>query len=328
MRQLKHEIVKWPAKGEFRISRSSLSEFITVQVTITENGHTGRAECRPYSRYDETAQTVISAIEEVRSQIEQGISPEELQSIMPAGAARNAVDCALWDLRAKQNGAYIWELLDIRPPTPRITAYTLSMNTPEQMARAALKAKAYNLLKMKIGGPEGIEAVNAVIRSRPDAHLIVDANEALSLEALETLCSNDMAHKIALIEQPLPADQDRPGLFSDITTIPICADESLHTRRDLIRLKQAGYTAVNVKLDKTGGLTEAYSLMKEARLMGFKVMAGCMVGSSLAMAPMAYLESLADYIDLDGPLLLNKDVKNALTYDGEILHPPKQELWG
>lgn len=327
MRQLIHEIVSWPAKGEFRISRSALTKFVTVQVQIIQNGFVGRAECRPYARYKESALSVIDQIEKVGNQIEQGRSRDELQEIMEAGAARNAVDCALWDLEAKMTGKPIWENAGISKPRARETAFTLSIDSPSAMAKAARLAAAHKILKMKIGGDGGIAAVAAVLASRPDARLIVDANEALEPEDLGSLQSLDYAERIALIEQPFPSHLDFDGMFDSQGPI-ICADESLHTADDLDRLWRAGYRAVNVKLDKTGGLTEAINVMRKAKEMGFEIMAGCMVGSSLAMAPMVVLESFANYIDLDGPLLLDDDFAPPLKYKGGKVFPPSKDLWG
>ncbi len=295
---------------------------------IHENGFVGRAECRPYARYEETAESVIALIESLRQQVESGATNMELQYLLPAGAARNVLDCALWDLEAKTRSNPIWELHDIPAPQPRETALTLSVDTPQKMAEAALMAKGHTFLKMKIGAEGGLEACEAVIKARPDARLIVDANEALSLEDLEELCALEGRERIALIEQPLPASQDLPGLFDPEMRPILCADESLHTSDDLERLWAVGYRAVNVKLDKTGGLTEALILMQNAKAMGFQIMAGCMVGSSLAMAPMVVLESLADFIDLDGPLLLSDDYSPPLTYKGGKVFPPSKELWG
>lgn len=328
MRQLSWEIVKWPAKGEFRISRSALTEFITVQVQIRQNGFVGRAECRPYARYCETAESVIKQIKAVKSEIENGISKDLLRGILKAGAARNALDCALWDLDAKLAGRPIWHLIDVPKPRARETAFTLSIDAPESMAKAAIQASDHHTLKMKIGDKGGLEAVEAVLNAREDIRLIIDANEALNALELEKLQKLDQVERIALIEQPFRAQHDRKGLFDPNALPIICADESLHTTEDLGKLWETGYRGVNVKLDKTGGLSEAFKLMIEAKEMGFQIMAGCMVGSSLAMAPMVILESFADYIDLDGPLLLDDDFSPPLKYKGGNVFPPSKELWG
>ncbi len=328
MRHLNHRIVKWPAKGSFRISRGSLSEFITVQVQITENGFSGVAECRPYSRYNETAESVIDQIKAVANEIESGADNIALLNLLPSGAARNALDCALWDLKAKTQNRRIWELLGLPNPRSRITAFTLSLDSPENMRTAAQKASNFSVLKIKIGRDGGLERCQAVLEARPDAKLIIDANEAWDLSEVAKLSQLKRALNIVLIEQPLPARQDKSGLYDQFQNLTICADESLHTSKNLKSIWEAGYRAVNVKLDKTGGLTEALETMKSAKNMGFKVMAGCMVGSSLAMAPMFVLESFADYIDLDGPLLLSKDSKHPIQYIDEFMQPPSSQLWG
>ncbi len=326
MRQLSLTPVVWPARGTFRISRSALTEIPVVHVTITEGEHTGRGECRPYGRYGESVETVSAQIETIRAVIERGLSLTDLQAALPAGAARNAVDCALWDLAAKQKRRRVWELLELPAPRPRTTAFTLSVDTPENMARAAENAARYPLLKMKLGLNDGPACIEAVAQARPDADLIIDANEALSPEALTALQKQLRSTRTVLIEQPLPADS--PACFDPGLTPPICADEALHTSDDLDRLWAAGYRAVNVKLDKCGGLTEGLALMQAAKAKGFMIMAGCMVSSSLAMAPMMMLEAFADVIDLDGPLLLAADAANGLTYEGAVVHPPSRALWG
>jgi len=328
LRDLKIDTQTWPVAGCFRISRSSLTEITVVRVTIIDGAHAGRGECRPYPRYDETPQSVTSQINSVRKEIENGLTPQNLQALMPAGAARNAVDCALWDLEAKTSGTPIPQLLGIPAPQSRLTAYTLSIDTAEKMRLAAIKAKPYPLLKLKIGGIEGLEACLAVMDARPDAELIIDANEALRPDDMKGFQSALKDKPVVMVEQPLPRSQ-----FNHVPntpdTLPIfCADESLHTAKDLDRLWAAGYRAVNVKLDKCGGLTAGLELMGAAKAKGFVIMAGCMVGTSLAMAPIMMLESFADVIDLDGPLLLAKDIDNGLQYDGSFVHPPKRELWG
>jgi len=326
MRQLNISTRTWPVAGEFRISRSRLTHIEVVQVHIRDGEHVGRGECRPYARYEETPGSVTQQIENIRNDIESGINTETLTSLMKAGAARNAVDCALWDLKAKMTGLPVWQQLGLPKPKPRKTALTLSLNTPDLMAKAAIEAKAYPVLKMKIGESDSLESVQAVMLARPDARLIIDANEALDLNSLEKMQADLKGQSVVFIEQPLPASY--LGSFDPQKTPLICADEALHTPEDLPRLWDQGYRAVNVKLDKCGGLTEAFSLMQRSKEMGFVIMAGCMVSSSLAIAPMVMLESFADVIDLDGPLLLKDDVKPGLTYDGAILLPPRRDLWG
>lgn len=323
---------RWPLLGQFRISRSTLTHVDLVQVTLQKDGYQGRAECRPYQRYNDTVQSVTAQLEAIRGIVTQSLnagqlSPEKIADWLPAGPARNALDCALWDLRAKMAARPVWELLGLPAPKARQTAFTLSLDTPRAMAKAAQAAADYPLLKVKIGKQDAIACVQAVCRARPDAALIVDANEAVRPEAMPDFHAALSQLNIALIEQPLPVGEDVAGSLPAGNT-PYCADESLHVAADLPRLKAAGYRAVNVKLDKCGGVSAALTLMKAAKSMGFEVMAGCMVSSSLAMAPMMILESLADYIDLDGPLLLAADCDNAIVYDGALISPPNQALWG
>jgi len=328
LRQIKIIQKDWPVDGSFRISRSQLKHIPVLSVEIYENGKKGQAECRPYARYRETQASVTAQIETLRADIESGLTLEGLQTRLPAGAARNVLDCALWDLKAKQENRPVWDMLNLPAPRPRITAYTVSMDTPSHMAKAAIAAKDYPLLKIKIGGDAAIPAVLAVLEARPDAELILDANEALTPSQTAEL-QNILKHtSTLLIEQPLPAQDfsnlppHKPG---DIT---ICADESLHTIDDLEKLWTAGYRAVNVKLDKCGGLSAGLDLMQAAKDKGFDIMAGCMVGSSLAMAPMMMLESFAHFIDLDGPLLLSEDIQNGLLYYKAQIYPPEPQLWG
>jgi len=328
LRELILKVETWPIAGSFTISRSSLKAVTVVTVTLKENGHSARGECRPYTRYNETAENVIHTIEDARQDIEAGISLEDLQSLLPAGAARNAIDCALWDLKANQSGQSVSQLLKLPPPRNRTTAFTLSIAAPPQMRAAAQAARQYPILKIKIGGFEGLKSCLAVIDARPDAELIIDANEALKPNELAAFRSQLKDLPVIMIEQPIAAD-----VYDKIPNMPqslplFCADESLHTADDLERLWSAGYRAVNIKLDKCGGLTAGLKLMQTAKAKGFIVMAGCMVGTSLAMAPMMVLESYADYIDLDGPLLLAKDRKNGLEYKGPTIIPAPKGFWG
>lgn len=328
MRDVKIAIEHWPVAGEFRIANSSLKEITVVTTVIQEGEHIGRGECRPYAKYDETADSVVAQIETVQTDIENGLDIKTLQKRLPAGAARNAVDCALWDLKAKQSGRSIHELLEVTKPSPRLTAFTLSIDTPNEMRKAAIKAKDYPILKIKIGGIEGLDSCLAVMTARPDAQLIIDANEALRPSDILEFQSALAGKPVIMIEQPL-SRQNFGAIPNTPNALPIfCADESLHIAADLDRLWEAGYRAVNVKLDKCGGLTEGVDLMRAAKAKGFIIMAGCMVGTSLAMAPMMILESFADYIDLDGALLLAKDRENGVTYLGPYIHPPKAQLWG
>jgi L-alanine-DL-glutamate epimerase-like enolase superfamily enzyme len=326
--EIKAKIRKWPIAGSFRIAHGTLTEIEVVEVRVSKNEFFGRGECRPYARYDETPESVIDEINSVTSQLSKNPDLELLQTLLPAGAARNALDCALWDLKAKSKNKRIWELLKIPAPMPRMTAFTLSIDTPEKMARAANASSQYPILKLKIDGLRGLEACLAVMRARPDAQLIIDANESLSPTDLKQFRNALSGYPVLMIEQPLKASE-----FEQIDNSPhqlpiLCADESLHTTADLQKLWDAGYRAVNVKLDKCGGVSEALTLITTAKQMGFVVMAGCMVGTSLAMAPIMALSSYADVLDLDGPLLLKKDIGYGLKYDGPIIYPHTKKLWG
>ena len=328
MRDVKIKTEIWPVAGAFSIARSSVTEISVVTVTLIEGAFIGRGECRPYARYDETPKSVTDQIETIRQNIEQGLTIQDLQSLLPPGAARNAVDCALWDLKAKQRGQSISEIMGITKPQARKTAYTLSIDTPSKMSKAAMNARDYPLLKVKIGSSDGLAACLAIMEARPDAELIIDANEALTAEAINDFQLTLGGKPVVMIEQPLPQADDELIPYAPNKLPIFCADESLHTVRDLDRLWQAGYRAVNVKLDKCGGLTAGLELMRTAKAKGFIIMAGCMVGTSLAMAPIMMLESYADYIDLDGPLLLAKDKEKGLHYEGPIIYPPSEALWG
>lgn len=331
MRRLSVYERQWPVAGAFTISRSSLTTIPTVWVEITEGGHKGRAECRPYARYGDTVESVITEIEAVRTLIENGASLEKMNEIMRPGPARNAIDCALWDLKAKMSGRAVYELLGLPRPQQRVTTFTLSLQSPADMAEAALKAADYPLLKIKVEGDTALACSQAVLAARPDAKLVIDANEDLTFQQLLSLTAALSPETIAMIEQPLHSQKAHDQILP--TSPIICADESLHSdgelgQEDLQRLWHQGYRAVNIKLDKCGGLSAAFALMKLAKDMNFQIMAGCMVGSSLAMAPMLLLESLADVLDLDGPLLLASDCEKGLTYKGAFVQPAQRDLWG
>ncbi len=316
----------WPIRGVFRISRGSRTEVNVVTVEIRDGDAIGRGESVPYSRYQESVEQVVADVERLRSRLEAGLSREELQAVLPPGAARNVLDCALWDLEAKKAGKPVWQMAGLEEPHATTTAVTISVDTPEKMAEAAGKRAEAPLLKVKLGGEGDVERMLAVRNAAPRARLIVDANEAWTPE----LCREFLPHMarmgVELIEQPLPAGQDE--VLREISRIvPVCADESCHTREDLERLRGM-YDYVNIKLDKTGGLTEALLLAKEAREAGFGVMVGCMLGTSLAMAPATLLTAYARFVDLDGPLLLDKDRENPLSYEGGKVHLPERALWG
>jgi len=316
----------FPIAGTFTISRGSKTEAGVVTCTIRQGDNAGRGECVPYRRYGETMEGVVAAIEAMRPDIERGMDRAGLLQAMPAGAARNAIDCALWDLEAKASGIAVSGRLGL-VPAPLETAYTLSLGTPEAMAAQARENAARPLLKVKIGGGDGdIERVRAVRQAAPASRLILDANEGWTPDTIVANLAAAAELGVALVEQPLPAGKD--GLLGGIAhPVPICADESVHEAKDLAAL--AGlYDAVNIKLDKAGGLTEALRLRDEARRRGFAVMVGCMVGTSLAMAPAVLLAQGAEYVDLDGPLLLARDREPALAYEGSIVSPPQRALWG
>lgn len=316
----------WPLPGEFRISRGARTESVVATVEIEDGPHRGRGECFPYARYGESVDSVLRQIEDVRSTVQARLSRQALRDLLPPGAARNAIDCALWDLEAKATGRRVWELAGLPEPGVVTTAFTLSLDTPAAMAAAAREAAERPLLKLKLGGADDLDRVAAVHAAAPAADIIVDANEAWTADMVMPLSRALSGHGVTMIEQPLPADADQA--LADIDhPVPICADESCHTAADVPAL--AGrYDMVNVKLDKTGGLTEAIDLVRAARAAGLDLMVGCMVGTSLAMAPATLIAGAARYVDLDGPLLLARDRDPGLRYDGSRLHPPTPDIWG
>ncbi|WP_417524276.1 N-acetyl-D-Glu racemase DgcA [Marinovum sp.] len=306
----------------FTISRGSRTEAQVLTVSVTRDGATGRGECVPYARYGETLESVAAEI----AALPDGIGRGELQDALPAGAARNAVDCALWDLEAKLAGRRVWELAELATPGPEITAFTLSLDTPERMQAQAAKHAHRPLLKIKLGTPDDMARLEAVRAGAPEARIIVDANEGWSAEVYADLAPHLLRLGVALVEQPLPAGEDE-ALRGLARPVPICADESCHDRASLAAL-DGKYDMVNIKLDKTGGLTEALALRDAARDAGFDIMVGCMVGSSLAMAPAVLVAQGAAVTDLDGPLLLAEDRDTPLTFDHRGVHPSDPALWG
>ena len=319
-------VERWPIAGRFTIARGSKTEAVVVVATVARDGRAGCGECVPYARYGETVEGVADAIRAQASAIEAGIGRDELQTLLPGGAARNALDCALWDLEAKHAGRRAWELAGIAALAPLTTAYTLSLGAPEEMAAAARAASSRPLLKVKLGGGDDPARIRAVRDGAPGARLIVDANEAWREDVLEANLAACAAAGVSLVEQPMPADAD--GLLARIARpVPVCADESVHTRAGLADLA-ARYDAVNVKLDKTGGLTEALALAADARALGMEVMLGCMLGTSLGMAPAMIAAQGAAVVDLDGPLLLARDRVPGITFHGSVMQPPPPELWG
>lgn len=327
-RLLKVDIESWPIRGEFRIARGAKTDAALVVARIAEGRATGQGECVPYPRYGESVERVVAEIEALRSDIENGLTREALQTRLPAGAARNALDCALIDLEAKTCGRPVFELLGLPVPRPVQTAFTLSLDSPERMGAAAAEAaaKGYGLLKLKVAGAGDLARIEAVRGNAPNARLIVDANEGWSPNELAALSPELNRLGVALIEQPLKADAD--DVLADFqSAVPLCADESCHTRADLPRIVGC-YSHINVKLDKAGGLTEALALAREASSLGLRLMVGCMVSTSLSMAPASLLAGLADFVDLDGPLLLARDRVPAIRYDADQLYPPSADLWG
>jgi len=319
-------VERWPIAGSFTISRGAKTEAVVVVAELSDGNSRGRGECVPYARYGESAESVSAAIEAMRQPLAQGLTREALQSAMPAGAARNALDCAFWDLVAKQSGRRVHELLGLPAPHPLTTAYTISLGTPEAMAATTAKAASRALLKVKLGGDGDSERIAAVRAAAPNAALIVDANEGWSESNLAANLAACAEAGVVLVEQPLPQGRDH-ALAGLTRPIPVCADESVHDRASLTAL-QGKYDAVNIKLDKTGGLTEALAMADAARAAGFDIMVGCMVATSLALAPAVLLAQAARFVDLDGPLLLAKDRPHGLHYSGSDLYPPTARLWG
>ncbi len=322
------QIEHWPLGGAFTISRGSKTEAVVVTAELRDGIHRGRAECVPYARYGETPEGVVAAIEAMRPALRNGLDRAASQAAMPAGAARNALDCAYWDLSAKQTGRRVHELAGLATPKPLVTAYTISLAAPAAMAEAAERAASRPLLKVKLGGGDDDDSrrIAAVRRAAPRTQLIVDANEGWSEDNLAQnlrACANA---GVTLIEQPLPEGRDA-ALARITRPIPVCADESVHDRASLDAL--AGkYDAINVKLDKAGGLTEALALLAAAERRGLAIMVGCMVATSLAMAPAMLVAQRASVVDLDGPLLLANDRADGLRYAGSLMHPPEPALWG
>jgi L-Ala-D/L-Glu epimerase / N-acetyl-D-glutamate racemase len=319
-------VERWPIAGSFAISRGAKTEAIVVVAELTDGNFRGRGECVPYARYGETVERVAAAIEAAGDHIARGLDRERLQSAMAPGAARNALDCAFWDLAAKRARRPVHELLGFPPPKPVTTAYTISLAAPDAMAQAAAKAADRRLLKIKLGGAGDPARIAAVRRAAPRAELIVDANEAWTADELTRNLAACAQAGVSLVEQPLPADHDE-ALARIARPLPICADESVHASASLPSLV-GKYDAVNVKLDKTGGLTEALAVAREAERLGFTLMVGCMVATSLAMAPAMLVAQRARVVDLDGPLLLAHDRPNGLHYDGSLVYPSTPALWG
>jgi L-alanine-DL-glutamate epimerase-like enolase superfamily enzyme len=313
---------RFQLRAAFTISRGSRTEARVLRVEVTRGGVTGRGECVPYARYGETVDSVRAQI----AGLPGDVTRDALQGLLAPGAARNAVDCALWDLEAKQAGRPVWQLAGLQEPGPEITAYTLSLDAPAAMQAAAARHAHRPLLKIKLGTADDLARLEAVRAGAPEARLIVDANEGWTAESYAALAPHLARLGVALVEQPLPAGDD-DALAGLPRLVPLCADESCHDRASLPRL--AGkYDMVNIKLDKTGGLTEALALRDAAQAAGYGIMVGCMIGSSLAMAPAVLVAQGAAVVDLDAPLLLAEDRDPPLTYDAAGVHPPGPGLWG
>ncbi len=321
--KLSVEQQRFPLKKPFTISRGSRSVAYVLVAIAEQDGVTGFGECVPYARYGETSDSVRGMIQSLQPPFDR----TELQSLLPPGAARNAVDCALWDLEAKQSGRPVWEIAGLPPPEPLTTACTISLDKPEAMKAAAAERSDWPLLKIKLGGgPEDLDRAAAVRDGAPDARLIVDANEGWSDSEFRHLAENLRQLGVEMVEQPLPAGADRE-LSEKNCPLPVCADESCHGAASLPGLA-AGYSMINIKLDKTGGLTEALQLRARAGDLGYRIMTGSMVGSSLAMAPALLAAQGSQIVDLDGPLLLAEDRNVPLCYDRGIVYPASRELWG
>ena len=319
---IKTKVDVFPLKKLFTISRGSRTEAEVVSVKVSKDGFTGYGECVPYKRYNETVKSVIDQI----TNLNQVNNRYDLEQNLPPGAARNALDCAFWDLEAKLNNTSVADLINLSI-SPVITSFTLSLDTSEKMGQEAQLNSHLPILKIKLGGGnEDLERIKSVRKFAPQSDIIVDANEGWSLDEYNYLMPHFVEAKIKMIEQPFPSQSD--GELKNINRpIPICADESCHDTSSLEKCI-GKYDVINIKLDKTGGLTEALKLKKNAELHNFDIMVGCMVGSSLAMAPAIYVAQNVKWVDLDGPLLLSEDRKNPLKYSNSKIHPPLKDLWG
>ena len=326
MIELAVSVESWPIRGSFAISRGAKSEAHVVLVELESGGFRGRGECVPYARYGESCDSVIEQIESIRKDIQQGIDTVELQQKLPPGAARNAVDCAFWDLQGKMSQLRVWELLGLPVVRPLTTAYTLSLDSLERMYKAALENADRPLLKIKLSGEGDIDRVLGIRKGAPEARLVVDANEGWDQSIYRQMVPQLVRLGVEMIEQPLPAAEDE-ALRSLERPIPVCAVESCHDSESLKEII-GKYDMINIKLDKTGGLTEAIQLRKAAEAEGLKVMVGCMLGTSLAMAPATLIAQGAAIVDLDGPLLLERDRQPGLKFDRSLVFPPQRELWG
>lgn len=325
-RSLNVSVEAWPLARPFAISRGVKTQADVVVVELSEGDITARGECVPYPRYGESIEGVVADIEAIADQLAAGIGRVELLDILPAGAARNAVDNALWDLQAKSLNKRVWEIAELAEPKPSVTAETIGIGSVEEMASSAKRLSAAPLIKVKLDANLVIERMSAIHENAPNARLIIDPNEGWTVELLRDVAPRLMAMGVEMIEQPVPAGDDEE-LRTYECPILLCADEACHTKEGLHELT-GKYQMINIKLDKTGGLTEAIALAKAARELDFEIMVGCMVGTSLAMAPATLLGHFAKFVDLDGPLLLKNDRQPGLTFDAGYVHPPHASLWG
>lgn len=312
----------FPLRRTFAISRESRNVAQVLVATVEDGGFAGRGECVPYKRYGESIDGVARQILSLRAPIDR----RALQEMLPPGAARNALDCALWDLEAKHSGRRVWELADLPAPEPLETAFTIPLGSASEMGEAAAEHAERPVLKIKLGSGDDLPKLEAVRNGAPAARLIADANEGWSAHEFLSRSGRLAELGVEMVEQPLPAGDDDP-LLETRFPFALCADESCHDRDSLPKLR-GKYGMVNIKLDKTGGLTEAIALRKQAESEGFRIMVGCMVGTSLGMAPAALVAQGAEIVDLDGPLLLAEDRATALTYEGSSVHPPGRDVWG
>ena len=326
MQSIKCSVEKYPLANAFRISRGSKTEAIVVVASVTSGGVTGYGECLPYARYDETPESVCKQINSIYSGNGTDLNRHALQDNLTAGAARNALDCALIDLEAKQRGIRAWDIFGIERPVPCVTAYTLSLDQPEKMASNARTHQNRGLLKLKLGPDNAVDCVREVRKQAPNSELIVDANEAWSMSQLDGSIEDFAACNVTMVEQPLPAASD-DALTGQKFPIPIGADESAHTSEELDSLAEK-YQVINIKLDKTGGVTEAIRMLDRAQELNLDCMIGCMIATSLFMAPAMLLTTRARFVDLDGPLLLAKDRYPGMLYTNDKIHSPNKELWG
>ncbi len=316
----------WPLARPFAISRGTKIAADVIVCTIAAGGHVGRGECVPYARYGETLESVMATLNGTLPPLKKGATRSDIAALLPPGAARNVIDCALWDLEAKQSGQPVRERAGLAEPRPVTTAYTISLGLPEVMGAAAHEARHRPLLKLKLGAVSPVACVEAVRAAAPDSRLIADANEGWSTERLRLIAPDLAALGVELVEQPVRAG-DEHELEGWNSPFLLCADESFHTAGDIAGLPNL-YGAVNIKLDKAGGLTEALACLRAAQAANLKIMVGCMVATSLAMAPAALMSGECDYVDLDGPLLLERDREPGIQFDGSLMQPPTRALWG